>query len=127
MSSSPRFLTALPAYNELLHVNPAADQVMRYAGDVLAVADGPPDGTRALLGARSDCTPSRHHIHRVYTAALKTAFNYAVQKKYDVLVTIDCDGQHTPRRICSLVEATREADLVSGSRYLCTKEVARQA
>ena len=33
-------------------------------------------------------------------------------------MTIDCDGQHQPQLIPSMVEATREADIVSGSRYL---------
>jgi dolichol-phosphate mannosyltransferase len=35
-----------------------------------------------------------------------------------VLVTIDCDGQHQPRRIPQFVAACQNADIVSGSRYL---------
>jgi dolichol-phosphate mannosyltransferase len=49
---------------------------------------------------------------------LKSAFDYAVRFRYDVLVTIDCDGQHEPQRIGQLVAACRDADIVSGSRYL---------
>ncbi len=127
MDPSPRFLTALPVYNESSHVNPVLDEVVRFAGDVLVVDDGSTDGTRELLAARSDIQTIRHEVNRGYGAALKTAFEYAVQNEYDVLVTIDCDGQHTPQRIGSLVAAYREADFVSGSRYLCSKEVARQA
>ena len=52
MNSSPRFLTALPVYNEHSHVNPVLDEVVRYAGDVLVVDDGSTDGTRELLAAR---------------------------------------------------------------------------
>jgi dolichol-phosphate mannosyltransferase len=37
---------------------------------------------------------------------------------YEVLATIDCDGQHTPQRIPHFVAATADADIVSGSRYL---------
>src|SRR3954452_5706961 len=127
MNPSPRFLTALPVYNEHSHVNPVLDEVIRYAGDVLVVDDGSTDGTSELLAARSDIRTIRHETNRGYGAALKTAFEYAVQKNYEVLVTIDCDGQHTPQRICNLVAACRDADFASGSRYLCTKEVARQA
>jgi dolichol-phosphate mannosyltransferase len=127
MSSSPRFLTALPVYNEASHVNPVLDEVVRYARDVLVVDDGSTDGTRELLEARKDVITIRHEKNLGYGAALKTAFDYAIEHRYDVLVTIDCDGQHEPQRICQLVEATRHADLVSGSRYLCPKEVARQA
>ena len=43
---------------------------------------------------------------------------FALENEYDVLVTIDCDGQHQPHLIPDLVAATRTADVVSGSRYL---------
>jgi glycosyltransferase involved in cell wall biosynthesis len=127
MDPSPRVLTALPVYNEVAHVNPVLDEVVRYAGDVLVVDDGATDGTSALLDARTDILVSRHPKNRGYGAALKTAFDYAVEHKYDVLVTIDCDGQHEPQRIGQLVAACRDADMVSGSRYLRNKENAHQA
>ena len=78
MDPSPRFLTALPVYNEHAHVNPVLDEVIRYAGDVLVVDDGSTDGTRELLAARSDIRTIRHETNRGYGAALKTAFEYAV-------------------------------------------------
>jgi len=127
MNPTPRFLTALPVYNEFSHVNPVLDEVVRSAADVLVVDDGSSDGTRDLLAARSDIHVIRHETNRGYGAALKTAFDYAIEQTYDVLVTIDCDGQHEPQRIGQLVAACSNADVVSGSRYLCTKEVARQA
>lgn len=127
MEPLPRFLTALPVYNEASHANPVLDEVVRSAGDVLVVDDGSTDGTRELLAARRDIRTIRHETNRGYGAALKTAFDYAIENCYDVLVTIDCDGQHEPQRICSLVQACRDADIVSGSRYLCEKEVAQQA
>ena len=105
MDSSPRFLTALPVYNEVSHVNPVLDEVVRYAGDVLVVDDGSTDGTSDLLAARKDIHVIRHEKNRGYGAALITAFEYAVEQEYDVLVTIDCDGQHEPQRICQLVAA----------------------
>src|SRR5262249_50790622 len=54
-----------------------------------------------------------------YGAALKSAFDFAARSDFDVLVTIDCDGQHEPRRIPELVAAMIDGvDIVSGSRYL---------
>src|SRR5256885_9949246 len=46
------------------------------------------------------------------------AFDYARKLDIDVLVTMDCDGQHEPARIPVLLEALHDADIVSGSRYL---------
>jgi len=122
MTSSPRVLAALPVYNEAAHVGPVLDEVARYAPNILVVDDGSTDGTSLLLAARNDILCIRHETNRGYGAALKTAFDYAIRSKYDVLVTIDCDGQHEPQRIGQLVAATRNADIVSGSRYLDNQE-----
>jgi dolichol-phosphate mannosyltransferase len=127
MQAQPRFLTALPVYNEVNHVDPVLDEVIRYSTDVLVVDDGSTDGTSDLLAARGDIELIRHKQNRGYGAALKTAFDYAVRRGYDVLVTIDCDGQHEPQRIGQLVAACRDADIVSGSRYLRDREQADRA
>ncbi len=116
-----RYLTALPVYNEAGHVTAVLDQVVRNAADVLVVDDGSADGTGELLAVRHDVTVVTHAQNRGYGAALKTAFDYAIDNDYDVLVTIDCDGQHEPQRIGALVAACRDADIVSGSRYLAVE------
>jgi glycosyltransferase involved in cell wall biosynthesis len=127
MTSTKRFLTALPVYNEQAHVGPVLDEVARYAGDILVVDDGSTDGTSELLASRNDICVIRHEKNRGYGAALITAFDYALEHGYELLVTIDCDGQHEPQRICQLIAACRDADLVSGSRYLSNKDKAGQA
>lgn len=115
---SIRFLTALPVYNEERYVSGVLDDVRRYSQNVLVVDDGSSDATPELLRARGDIQLVSHPRNLGYGAALKTAFEYAVAEDYDVLVTIDCDGQHEPQRIPRFVAATRGADVVSGSRYL---------
>lgn len=114
----PRFLTALPVYNECRHVTEVLDEVVKHATDVLVVDDGSTDCTHKYLAARNDITVIEHPQNRGYGAALQTAFDYAVLHRYDVLVTIDCDGQHEPQRIKQLVSECEFADIVSGSRYL---------
>jgi dolichol-phosphate mannosyltransferase len=113
-----RVLTALPVYNEARHVTAVLDEVVKSADSVLVVDDGSTDGTHDLLVARRDVIVVSHDKNRGYGAALKTAFEYAIANKFDVLVTIDCDGQHEPQLIRTLAAACREADIVSGSRYL---------
>ena len=117
----PRVLTALPVYNEAGHVCGVLDQVVRYSPNVLVVDDGSSDGTADLLAARKDITVVTHAENQGYGAALLTAFRYAVENKYDFLVTIDCDGQHQPQRIPQFVAAMNDdekIEVVSGSRYL---------
>lgn len=127
LSTPVRFLTALPVYNESRHVSEVLDRVVENAADVLVVDDGSTDGTRELLANRSDVTVVSHAENRGYGAALRTAFEYALVHRYDVLVTIDCDGQHEPQRIAQLVAACEGADIASGSRYLELDESAGQA
>ena len=120
-----KFLTALPVYNELKYVNDVLDQVLRSSEHVLVVDDGSTDGTSELLKARKDVLHVAHERNQGYGAALRSAFEYTLAHDYDVLVTIDCDGQHQPRMIPDFVAACADADIVSGSRYL--KEFADQS
>lgn len=117
---SGRFITALPVYNEVSHVNRVLDQVTRFSDDVVVINDGSDDGTDEILAARKDVIVVKHSCNRGYGAALRTAFGYAAAHDYDAVVTIDCDGQHEPQRIPRFVKELdlQNADIVSGSRYL---------
>ncbi|MFM9069649.1 MAG: glycosyltransferase family 2 protein [Planctomycetota bacterium] len=113
-----RALTALPVFNEARSVSRVLDEVCRFSSDVLVVDDGSSDGTADILSQRKDVRVETHVKNQGYGAALRTAFQYALQHQYDVLVTIDCDGQHEPQLIPDFVQACRDVDMVSGSRYL---------
>ncbi len=113
-----RWLTAIPVYNEAKHLQAVLREVRRYSPDILVVNDGSTDGTGELLAREPGLRLITHPHNRGYGAALASAFRYAVDERYDVLVTMDCDGQHEPARIPVLLEAIHDADIVSGSRYL---------
>jgi dolichol-phosphate mannosyltransferase len=113
-----RSLTSLPVYNERAHVEGVLAGALNYCREVLVVDDGSMDGTGELLAERSDVHLIRHERNRGYGAALISAFEFAIARGYDVLVTIDCDGQHQPQLIPRFLEAAETADIVSGSRYL---------
>ena len=87
---------------------------------MLVVNDGSKDGTARELARFPWLKVVTHGTNLGYGAALKSAFEFAVDGRYDALVTIDCDGQHEPRLIPELVAAAHleEVDIVSGSRYL---------
>jgi dolichol-phosphate mannosyltransferase len=112
-------LTAIPVYNEERHVERVLDEVRRHAARILVVNDGSTDRTGELLAGQKDLEIVTHPHNRGYGAALISAFQYALDRpEVDVLVTMDCDGQHEPARIPVLLEAIHDADIVSGSRYL---------
>jgi glycosyltransferase involved in cell wall biosynthesis len=115
-----RWLAALPVYNEAGSVNQVLDQVVQHAENVVVVNDGSSDGTAEQLQLRNDIVTLTHPQNRGYGAALNTAFQYAIDHDFEVIVTLDCDGQHEPQRIPRFVSAAKTADIVSGSRYLKT-------
>jgi dolichol-phosphate mannosyltransferase len=113
------FLTALPVYNEATHIRGVLEQVRRYSDRILVINDGSKDATADTLAGIQGIDVLTHPTNLGYGAALRSAFEFALRTDAEVLVTIDCDGQHEPRLIPSLVEAlTDEVDIVSGSRYL---------
>jgi dolichol-phosphate mannosyltransferase len=113
------FLTAIPIYNEERSLEAVLDEVRRYSRHILIVNDGSTDRTGELLARQEGVRVVTHQHNRGYGAALISAFDYALQHtEFDVLVTMDCDGQHEPARIPVLLESMCQADIVSGSRYL---------
>ncbi|HTU18153.1 MAG TPA: glycosyltransferase family 2 protein [Gemmataceae bacterium] len=113
-----QFLTAIPVYNEARHVESVVQEVRRYSPRILIVNDGSTDGTADILAHQQGLEVIAHPVNRGYGAALSSAFAYARRQAIDVLITMDCDGQHEPSRIPVLLEAIHDADIVSGSRYL---------
>ncbi len=112
-----RWLTAIPVYNEAAHLKAVLREVRRTSPEILVVNDGSTDATGELLSKEPGLRLITHPKNRGYGAALVSAFHFAVDHQYDVLVTMDCDGQHEPSRIPVLLEAIHDADIVSGSRY----------
>ena len=113
-----KLLVAIPVYNEERHLDSVLREVKRYSERILVVNDGSTDGTGALLKQHPDVCVLTHEKNRGYGSALISAFDCALKSDCDVLVTMDCDGQHEPARIPVLLEAIHDADIVSGSRYL---------
>lgn len=113
-----KLLTAIPVYNEERHLESVLAEVSRHSPRILVVNDGSTDRTGELLARHPEVSLITHPRNLGYGAALISAFQYARDRDLDVLVTMDCDGQHEPGRIPVLVEAIHDADIVSGSRYL---------
>ncbi len=112
-----RIITAIPVYNEARYVREVLAAARRYSPELLIVNDGSTDGTAALLDTEPNVHRIDHAVNRGYGAAINSAFAFALDRGYDVLVTMDCDGQHEPARIPVLLEAIHDCDIVSGSRY----------
>jgi dolichol-phosphate mannosyltransferase len=113
-----RLLTAIPVHNEEATLEGVLTEVLKYAADVLVIDDGSTDRTPVLLGSFPTVRTIRHPRNLGYGAGLRSAFQATIEGEYDGVVTLDCDGQHEPKRIPEISSRLVDCDIVSGSRYL---------
>lgn len=114
-----RFLIAIPIFNEEKHVTKVLTETRKYADEILVINDGSTDKTARILSEEQGIHVITHGRNLGYGVAIRSAFGFAHSHNYDVIITMDCDGQHEPSRIPVLLEAiTNDVDIVSGSRYL---------
>ena len=90
------FLTALPVFNEVKYVNEVLDLVKQFSDNVLVVDDGSTDGTSEKLAQRTDVIVIEHEQNMGYGAALKTAFQYAIDHDYHSVVQLTVTDNMNP-------------------------------
>jgi glycosyltransferase involved in cell wall biosynthesis len=115
-----RTLIVMPLFNERPTVARVLGEVRRAApdADMLVVDDGSTDGSSEIIKREAGVIVISHRENQGYGQSLIDGFSYAIENSYEAVVTIDCDEQHEPRQIPDFLDALRDADIVSGSRYL---------
>ncbi|HSY50449.1 MAG TPA: glycosyltransferase family 2 protein [Thermoanaerobaculia bacterium] len=110
-------LAMIPALNAERSIGGVVRDCKEVIDDVLVVDDGSADRT-AEVARDAGAQVASHSINRGKGGALKTGFAYALEHGFDVVVTLDADGQHLPREIPKFLAARAEtgADLIIGGR-----------
>lgn len=122
--TQPRLLIALATYNERDNLAPLVQAIRATvpAADVLILDDNSPDGTGAAADALARQDGRIHAIHRPGKLGLGTALlanmRFAIERNYDLLVTMDADFSHHPRYLPELLKGMDHADVMIGSRYV---------
>jgi dolichol-phosphate mannosyltransferase len=128
--NTDRTLIVVPTYNERENVAALVAELLEVApaADVCLLDDNSPDGTagyaRELFGANPRFSVLRREGARGYGRSLVDGYRRAVEGGYARLVQLDADFSHDPARIPALVSASREAEVVIGSRYCAGGRVA---
>jgi dolichol-phosphate mannosyltransferase len=115
----------LPTYNERENLEP----MLRALGDVLGpddrvlvIDDNSPDGTGELADRLAGELGYVDVLHRERKEGLGPAylagFRRALAEGAELILEMDCDFSHNPKDVPRLVEASADADLVLGSRYV---------
>ena len=107
----------IPALDEEATIADVARGALLFSDAVIVVDDGSTDRT-AELAQQAGAHVIRHPRNVGQWSALRTGFREALRRGFDIVITMDADGQHDPTDIPRLLEPILEgrADLVIGSR-----------
>ena len=125
----PRVWVVMPTYNEADNIErivraTSAELERLVPGEhrTLIVDDNSPDGTGAIADRLAEGLESVEVLHRRSKDGLGNAyragFAHALGLGAELVIEMDADFSHDPRYLAPLLDASKEADLVLGSRYV---------
>ena len=120
----PKYLVVLPTYNELESLPVVLERLFAHNPQVsvLIVDDASPDGTGELADRLAKADARIQVLHRDAKNGLGAAyiagFRVGLSQGFDYLIEMDADGSHRSEDLVKLIEASTNADLVIGSRWV---------
>lgn len=121
-------LIIIPAYNEAkviknvyTKISQESVRLKKVNLDIIIVNDGSSDSTEEVI--EKIAATLNHYVNMGSGAATRTGLTYARREGYDFAVTIDADGQHSPKDLVNVINklVNEDYDLVIGSRLLNTE------
>ncbi len=123
-ATRPRALVLLPTYNERENLPEIAGLLLAQPNvRVLVIDDGSPDGTGTIADELAATSGGRLTVmHRTGNRGLGRSYldgmRAALDTDAEVVFQMDADLSHDPKYLPDLLSASRDADIVIGSRYL---------
>ena len=124
-SLASQTLVIVPTYNEADNIAPLVAAILQAtpAVDILFVDDHSQDGTQDKITLmQHQYGPKVHLLARAGKLGLGTAyvagFQWALTRRYHVIVQMDADLSHDPAHLPRLLTLLESADVVVGSRYV---------
>ena len=113
-----KIVIGLPAYNEGKNIAGIISKLQDLSYDVIVCNDGSTDDT-GKISKKMGAMTINHQTNRGYGSAIRSLFEKAREKEYDILVTFDGDGQHRTSDIEKIILPiiNGESDIVIGSRF----------
>jgi dolichol-phosphate mannosyltransferase len=115
----------IPTFNERENIQQLVQEILTLDPpiDVIVVDDNSPDGTGEIVDRLKAEHPGWVEvIHRPAKLGLGTAhiagFKLALDQGAERILSMDADFSHHPRYLPSMLEKSRQAQLVIGSRYV---------
>lgn len=105
-------LAIIPAYNEDKNIlEEVVEKTKKYVSRVLVIDDG----SKIPLKIKN-CVLLRNEPNQGKGNSLIRGFNYAIKNNFDIIITLDADGEHNPEDIPNFLEKINNYDFVIGER-----------
>ena len=107
----------IPAYNAQETIGPVLRKIEPLKIDTIVINDGSSDETKRVA-SENGALLLDHPLNLGKGASLRTGFQYILQRNYEVVITLDADGQHDPSEIPSLLKIFQSVnpDILIASR-----------
>ena len=127
-----RVCVVIPAYNEGKVIKNVIKKARKefektkHEIDIVLINDGSADNT-ADEAKKAGAKIINHILNSGAGGATATGLSFANQKKYDLAVTMDADGQHSPKDVISGIDFAikNNIDLAIGSRLIDSRGMSR--
>lgn len=121
-----KHLVVVATYNERDNIEPLLDEIFSEVPEVnvLVVDDNSPDKTYEIVDnlSQGKYKDKLFLMKRAGKLGLGTAyvaaFNWGLERGYDIIAQMDADFSHSPKYLPEFFEAIKTNDLVIGSRYV---------
>ena len=115
-------LVILPTYNEAGNITRLFKELKEKFSDIdiLHIDDNSPDGTAeiALEYGLSNYRQIRNFRKMGLGSAYRQGFQWAIERNYKYVITMDSDGSHQIEDLEPLLKAIDNCDLVIGTRWM---------
>jgi len=117
-------IVCIPAFNEENTIGDIVKRSLEFGDKILVCDDGSSDST-SKKAENSGAIVIKHEKNLGKGAALKSMFDYLKKLDFDVVVTIDGDGQFLPEEMEKLAEPIirKNFDIVVGNRFSNSEEM----
>ena len=124
-------IVVVPTYNERENIQDLVQTIAQEAPHpnlhILVVDSASPDGTAETVRALQKkyfflhlyTQPAKLGLGRAYLDGMR----WALERPYDVLITMDADFSHHPKYLHTFLESVKSHDIVIGSRYAAGGEL----
>ena len=124
MTNLKKILVFTATYNEIRNINELILEINRHNSnvDILIIDDNSPDGTSKEILRLRNKMKNLILITREKKLGLDSAhklgYKFALENKYDYLISMDADLSHDPKEIKNFINHLSNYPFVIGSRYI---------